>query len=309
VAQDGAAALTDFVEAVSRVLAERFRYYELLVIDNGSTDHSLQLVLDLQHRLPSIRLIRLSRRYPLDITMVAALDNAVGDYVIVLDYRTDGPELVPAMVDRLISGDDVVIGQQVGRKRSAPFRIASAVSRWLIRRILKTRLEPDTGMFSGFTRRAVNSITRIRSKSRFLLFDTAVVGYRRSTMPYVPRGAGFTSESFLSMVFRRMELITAHSALPLRFASLLGFVASFLNLLYLGYIFTVAIIKDRVAEGWLTTSLTQTVMFLLLFIILTVLAEYISRILEETKDQPLYFVESETNSTVSCYDRDRLNIV
>jgi dolichol-phosphate mannosyltransferase len=104
-------------------------------------------------------------------------------------------------------------------------------------------------------------------------------------------------------------MVIAHSLLPLRIATLLGVAASFLNLLYLGYILAVVIVKQRIAEGWLTTSLSHTVMFLVLFLILAVLAEYIGRTLEEAKDQPLYFIERESSSAVSCYDKSRLNIV
>jgi hypothetical protein len=85
--------------------------------------------------------------------------------------------------------------------------------------------------------------------------------------------------------------------------------ASGLNLLYLFYILTVTLVKSRIAEGWLTSSLMHTTMFLLLFIIMTILSEYVARILDESKEQPLYFVESESNSTVSTVSLERLNVV
>jgi hypothetical protein len=94
----------------------------------------------------------------------------------------------------------------------------------------------------------------------------------------------------------------------LRFASLLGLVASAANVVYLFYILVVSLIKQRIAEGWITTSLTHTTMFLMLFLILSILSEYIARILDETKEQPLYFVEFETNSTVASPGRNQLNI-
>ena len=110
-------------------------------------------------------------------------------------------------------------------------------------------------------------------------------------------------------MFAISDILVSNSAVPLRFASLLGVLASLGNLSYLVYILVVSLLKSHLAEGWLTTSLTNTTMFLAMFLILTIVSEYIARILDETKDQPLYFVESETNSVVSSTNEERLNVV
>jgi len=104
-------------------------------------------------------------------------------------------------------------------------------------------------------------------------------------------------------------MITANSAIPLRLAALVGLFASFLNLLYFGYIFIVTLVNERLVEGWLTSSVMNTTMFFFVFLILTVLSEYIAHILEETRDQPLYFIKYETSSTTSIYTDEKLNVV
>jgi hypothetical protein len=191
-------------------------------------------------------------------------------------------------------------------------RKLSAFSRRMAGYALHAQLDPNTRYCFGFSRRALNSLTRIRSKSRFILYDSRLVGYRRVLMAYdrqLRPGARRDEEPLFNAVGGRIQMIISHSLLPLRAATMLGLIASFLNLLYLGYIFAVILIKKKIAEGWLTTSLSHTIMFLFLFLILSILAEYIGQILRETKDQPSYFVEQETVSAVSCYDRGRLNIV
>jgi hypothetical protein len=141
----------------------------------------------------------------------------------------------------------------------------------------------------------------------------AVVGYRQAHI-MVDGGVPISHIKRVQKVASVANLIVNNSIAPLRFAALLGLIASFLNLLYVIYIVVVTILRDgRLAEGWLTTSLTTTTMFLMLFLILAILAEYIGRLLEESKDEPLYFIESEDHSTVSSYSRtieqETLNIV
>lgn len=117
----------------------------------------------------------------------------------------------------------------------------------------------------------------------------------------------------MAILGRRPGHHLSHSARPLRWTAWLGLLACSINLIYFGYIFVVTLVKQRIAEGWLTTNVMSTLMFFFLFLMLAVLAEYVSRILEETKDQPLYFVDYELDSPVMSYKKDegedRLNIV
>jgi dolichol-phosphate mannosyltransferase len=106
-----------------------------------------------------------------------------------------------------------------------------------------------------------------------------------------------------------VDIIISNSAAPLRLGALLGLLASFANVLYFGYILAVTLVKRKLAEGWLTMSVTSTTMFFLMFLILAILSEYVARILDESKDQPLYFIESEMNSDVSSFQKDRLNVI
>jgi hypothetical protein len=106
-----------------------------------------------------------------------------------------------------------------------------------------------------------------------------------------------------------VELLMTFSIHPLRWVSLLGLMAGFVNLLYLGYVVAVYFLKKDVAEGWTTLSFQQGVMFFLIFVILTLLTEYVGRILDQSRDQPLYFVSEEQNSSVLISDTTRRNIV
>ena len=301
-----------FLREAASALSEAYRYFELVVVDSHSTDGAAERVERLLPEIPNIRLIRLSRTYNREIALSAALENCIGDYIVTLDLRLDPVEMIVKIVDRIMDASDVVIGRYRTPRGSWLRRMLSSSSRKLASYFLDMPLDSNTGYCLGFSRRAANSLTRIHSKGRFIIYDCRLVGYRNTLLEYsqaLRPGARAQQEAIWTAAASRLQMVIAHSLLPLRIATLLGVAASFLNLLYLGYILAVVIVKKRIAEGWLTTSLSHTVMFLALFLILAILSEYVGRILEEAKDQPRYFVERESSSAVSCYDKSRLNIV
>jgi glycosyltransferase involved in cell wall biosynthesis len=304
--------IVPFVERTLCVLQAHYAYYELLLIDNGSPAQIHTTIYDLQRHTPNVRLVRLSRRYNQETAFAAALDHSIGDYIVLLDPEDHPPELIPRLVERLTQGCDSVTAVPTRQRENVTDRWVAGPAYRLASSILGFRLEPDESYYKAFSRRLVNSIVRIRSKNRYLSYLNVSVGLRHARISY-ERESIEKPRPWLRRLIGQLigvsNLLVSNSAAPLRFASAIGLMASAANMLYLLYIFIVTLVKSKIAEGWLTTSLTQTVMFMALFLIMTILSEYISRILHETKEQPLYFVESESNSTVSGFNRDRLNVV
>jgi polyisoprenyl-phosphate glycosyltransferase len=301
-----------FVHATLQVLAAHFNYHELLLIDNGSPLGVYFSVQNLQSVLPNVRLVRLSRRYSREVALAAALDHCIGDYVVIMDPAIHPPALIPRLVARGMEGCDSVAAIPTGEAEGMLDRIIGRRLYRLASKILGFELRSDESYYRIFSRRLVNSIVRIRSKNRYLSCLNASIGLHQDTISYQGTPTR-RKQSPIRQVFRQLfaisDILVSNSAVPLRFASLLGVLASVGNLSYLVYILVVSLLKSHLAEGWLTTSLTNTTMFLAMFLILTIVSEYIARILDETKDQPLYFVESETNSVVSSTNEERLNVV
>jgi glycosyltransferase involved in cell wall biosynthesis len=297
------------IEKALEVLSKTYEFYELLLVDNGSPFAVQAQVLELQQRLPGVRLLRLSRCYSREVAIAAALDHCIGDYVVTMDLLTDPAELIPILVTKAASGFDAVVAESQGRPKHFLERAISEPVYRLTSRILGFSLHPDESYFRAFSRRLVNSIVRIRSRNRYLSCLNGIVGFQQCSVIYhqdasTPREPSRVLRQLLAIT----DILVSNSAAPLRLAALLGCVASMVNFAYLGYILLVSLIKQHVAEGWITTSLTQTTMFLMVFLILSILSEYVARILDETKEQPLYFVELETNSTVASPTGKRLNI-
>jgi dolichol-phosphate mannosyltransferase len=301
-----------FVAETLHYLSSRFQYFELLIVDNHSEDGTGARLEALTKTKPSLRVVRLSRQVRREIAFCAGLDHAIGDFVVVLDCRRDPVKMVGQAVEIMLSGRDIVIGQPENSTESALRRLVQIGTTWIVTRVLKVDVISRNGGWRGISRRALNAMTRIQSKGRFIVYDLCAIGYRQESVMYrqeLRQGATIVADPMGRELGASMQMLVAHSVTPLRLASLLGLAASGGNLLYLGYVFAVAVFKKKLAEGWLTMSIMTTVMFLILFLILSVLAEYIGRILEESTDSPTYFVEEELSSSVSSYSRDRLNVV
>jgi glycosyltransferase involved in cell wall biosynthesis len=308
--------IDEFIGETTEIMTRHFQFYEMLLVDNGSTDNTSRRIQEIQRLVPNLRLIRLSRTYDNETALAAALENSLGDYVVCLDIETDPPSLIPTMIDHALSGYEVVIAERQDKDehniihrflKVAFFRIAS--------KMLGYQMQPNASYFRVMSRQVVNSISRFGNKNRYLRYLNAIVGFSQDHVPYrrVYRAGNRTRRSLIKSVLSAVDLVISNSAVPLRFASLLGVLASFSSLIYVFYILIVSLIKKSVAEGWITTNLMTTAMFFTLFLMLSVLSEYVARILEETKNRPLYFIEYETNSSVSFHkelkESNRVNVV
>lgn len=305
-----------FLRETTAILAKNYQYYEILIVDNGSDAEFRKRVQELQQTLPNLRMLCLSREYDREAAYMAALDNAIGDYVVLMEIDGDPPGLIPEFVQAAIDGCDVVIGK-TRRVDELPWhlRMGSRLYHSLAKRMLEFPVRESASYFRVMSRAVVNSMTRIRNKRRYLKYLNSMVGYRQKHVPYtrVFRGGRTRRDGALRSLGRAIDVLISNSAIPLRAASLLGVAACGLNLLYLGYIFVITLIKKQLAEGWLSTSIMNTTMFFFVFLILTVLSEYVLRILEETRDRPLYFIDFETTSNVNSFQKtieaEHVNVV
>lgn len=305
-----------FLEDLSRVLTASYRHFEILLVDNGSTDDLEAKIMEAQRRLRGIRYIRLSRRYERETAIAAGMDNSIGDYVVIMEIEHDPPEIIPELINHALEGANVVIADRSDRSDDRPIVRALAKPGFkLASKILGVEIEPNASYFRVMNRQVVNSITRIRNKSRYLKYLNSVVGFKQTHVPYerkYRRTQHRNRVGVIGAIRKGADLIFSNSATPLRMVTFLGLIASMLSLAYIGYIVVVRLLNQKLAEGWLTTNLVSTTMFFFLFVILTVLSEYMARVLEEVKEMPLYFMDYETNSLASKTgdsDSERVNVV
>jgi glycosyltransferase involved in cell wall biosynthesis len=276
-------------------LARACRQHEIILVDNGTEDGAQESALAAVDRFPNVRYIRLTRRHPEDVARICAMEQAVGDIAVTYDPVVDAPESLPVLVNAASAGT-VAVARRQGRQGMVR-TVAASIFYAVLRQVVGRKFRSDEGGQRAWPRPVLNAITKIRNKRRNLRVAGALVGFR-SMVVDVPPGPGFRTESLAAAVARNLDSLFTNSLLPLRWVSLLGVLAATLNLIYLGYVGLVAFFKPDVAQGWATLSAMSTIMFFLVFLILSVIAEYIGRIMEEVQERPLYFIEMEREGSV-----------
>jgi hypothetical protein len=217
------------------------------------------------------------------------------------------------MIDISRRGADVVTGVPTNRPyRGILFNVAAAAFHKIARAMVPVDLprDPNT-MFRVFSRRAVNAITRVVRKRRFLVVLVSEIGYQSATFPYalIHRSGPPHGLKLMEALSLGISVIVHNSNVPLRLVSVVGISGSLLSALYALYVIVVNFIKKQVMEGWTTLSLQISGLFLLVFIGFTLFGIYMERILEEATDQPLYNVVDELHSSVMMADQTRRNIL
>jgi hypothetical protein len=246
-----------------------------------------------------------------DIAAIAGLDSSIGDKVVVLRAAWDPPAEVCRIVEILEQGVDVVQGYAGDAGEGWLFRFCQGFFRLVCRRVLGVDVPPTSSSLCGFSRRAVNAITRVKQKRPHLALLSCSVGLPRKTFWYqkIASSDPLRRRGLFSAVDRGIGMLVMHSASPLRFISYLGGFASVLNLLYVVYVLGVKLFKPHVAEGWTTLSLQNSLLFFFVFLCLILQAEYLGRILDETTEKPLYHFLDETGPSSIVGELSQRNVV
>jgi len=309
---DDADILEPFLLDLLGVLRAGWQNYEVVLVDDGSRDGTRERVLGLLGSHECLRYLRLSKRIGNEVAMLAGLDGVIGDVVVVLQPESDPPALLPRFVEAARGNGGVAFGvRTTPSEQGWAYRVLRRRFVRLAARLLELDLPVEATLYMAFTRQALNAVGQIKDKSRALRIFGAVVGFPRQQIAYapVPRRTPVRRRSVREGLERGVSLIVTNSTKPLRYVALLGLFASLLNVFYLVYVLLIALLKSHVAEGWVTQSASVSGMFLFLFLILSVLAEYVGRLLEESRDRPSYFIAEERHSSVLIVDATRRNVV
>jgi glycosyltransferase involved in cell wall biosynthesis len=278
------------VEALERV-SEPF---EIVCVNDGSRDDTLERLVALHRRDPRVKVVNLSRNFGKEIALSAGLDHARGDAVVPIDADLqDPPELVGEMVARWREGWDVVYAQRTSRSGETWLKRATSYLFYrVMRRMTRIDIPRDTGDFRLMDRRVVEVLAELREQHRFMKGLFAWVGFKQLALPYArdPRHAGKTKWNYLRLWNFALEGITSFSLVPLQIASYLGVLIALLSFAYGGFIVVRTLIYGRDVPGY--PSLVTIILFLggVQLITLGALGEYVGRIYAETKRRPLYVV-------------------
>lgn len=304
--------LPSFVEETYRTLDEHYANFELVLVDNGSRDETPAVVRNLLKVHKCVRYLRLSRRMSAETAMMAGLDAAIGDFVVTLHPEFDPPAEIPAMIESCRGGADVVFG--VAPFPNPPSVLYQTLS-WGFSRTARSFLGFDPGRVnSGFrclSRAAVNALTRVRQRKRFFGLLASEIGLSTAVHRYrfISRSGKSPRVNLRRSIRTAASMAVNHSVAPLRLVSLLGLAGSFLSSVYSLYVVGVYLFKQDVMPGWTTLSLQVSGLFFLVFVMLTLIGEHLSRLIDEAVERPLYHVREEQASAVMLSDLARRNVM
>ena len=272
--------------------------FELVLVDDGSSDATPRMLAALAARDRRVRVIELSRNFGHQTALTAGLDHARGEAVVMLDADLqDPPELIPAMLEHWRRGTDVVYA--VRRRRDGETRFKLTTARWfykLFSALGDVALEPDSGDFRLLDRAQLDALLSMRERNRFLRGMTVWVGYTQTAVPYErdARYAGETKYTLRKMLSFSLDAISSFSHRPLQLATLIGFLCAML-----AFVLIPIIVALRIAGSYLPGFGTITIVVLLLggiqLMAIGLIGEYVGRIYDEVKGRPLYLVRARLN--------------
>lgn len=271
--------------------------FEVVHVDDGSSDATLEILREIQGADGRARVVALSRNFGHQIALTAGLEYACGDVVAVIDADLqDPPAVIAEMVERWRAGADVAFGvRSVRHGESASKRALSRAFYRVINRLSEVPMPLDTGDFRLMDRRVVDALLAMPEQSRFVRGMVAWIGFRQEGVHFqrAPRRAGSTKYSFGKMVRLATDGILSFSVIPLRLATYLGFAASALALAGIVYALVLRLVTEVWVTGW--TLLFIAMLFLggVQLLVLGVIGEYLGRAYGELKRRPLYFVKEE----------------
>lgn len=284
--------------------------YELIVVDNASDDNSLLILKDITgiDGLPNVQVYALTKSVDADTAAWAGLENALGDFVAVIDPLVDDIAFLADMLEKAVSGADVVFANNRRKPRQ---NLAYRVAYWTFNGLYKffsgIHLAKEAPQYRLLSKRVINFILQHPQPGVTYRHLPATGGFARVNMDYSAEPLTSHPKKLVESIDRGMRLLVSTTRAPMRLVTSLSLFGAGANLIYSGYVVAIGIFKANVAPGWVSLSLQQSGMFFLISLVLLVLGEYILQMAALSSEGPLYHVAQEFTSA-RMTRREKLNI-
>lgn len=291
--------LPELHRRVSEVMEGLDEPWELILVDDGSSDGSGDAIAELAQDDRHVRGLLFARNFGHQLAVTAGLDYSSGQAVVIMDADLqDPPEVIPDLVAKWLEGYQVVFATREEREGESWFKRATASLFYrIIRAITDVEIPLDTGDFRLIDGKVVASLREMRERHRFLRGMTAWVGYRQIGVQYRrhARFAGETKYSLGGMVRFALTAVTSFSYFPLQLATYVGFLSAGVSALAIPIVVMLRLMGSQAFFGQATTLLAVLFLGGVQLISLGILGEYIGRLYDEAKGRPLYIVATDTD--------------
>lgn len=287
--------LAEFHGRLSNVLGSLPVVAEVIYINDGSSDHTLDELRRLKRLDARVAVVDLSRNFGKEIALTAGIDHARGDAVVVIDADLqDPPELIPSLIEKWETGFDVVYAKRTSREGESRLRKLTAhIFYRVLQQVNRVAIPADTGDYRLLSRRVVDALKGLREQHRFMKGLFSWVGFPQTSVLYTrhPRFAGRSKWNYWTLWNFAIEGITSFTIAPLKLATYLGLTIALGSFVYAAYIILRTILFGNPVAGY--PSVMVTILFLggIQLVSIGILGEYLGRMFDETKQRPLYVLK------------------
>lgn len=302
--------LESIIQRATEKISSLVTDYELIIVDNASDDESVNVLKNLtgQSGYPNLQVYALTKEVDGDTASWVGLENALGDFVCVIDPLLDDISFLPEMLDKAVMGADVVFANNQQKSRqSFAYQAAYAAFDFLYKSFNGIHLAKEAPQYRLLSKRVVNFILQHPQPAVTYRHLPATGGFARINMEYSARPLARNTKKLGESIDRGMRLLISTTQAPMRLVTSLSLFGAAANLIYSVYVVAIGIFKTDVAPGWVSMSLQQSGMFFLISLVLLVIGEYILHIESLSNEGPLYHVGQEFTSA-RMTRREKLNI-
>lgn len=288
------AVIAQTYQRLKKVMDTTAEAYELIFVDDGSSDRSAPLIKGFCNQDNTVKLISFSRNFGHQIAITAGMDYAAGAAVVVIDADLqDPPELILTMIAKWKEGYEVVYAKRVQRKGETVFKkLTARLFYRILRACTETDIPMDTGDFRLIDRKVCDALKQLPEKNRYVRGLVSWVGFRQTAVEFSrdPRLAGETKYSLKKMIKLSLDGLTSFSFKPIKLAGYSGALLTALGLVYLVLLMSFRLWDKAAISGWNLVLAFQFVLTGCLLTMMGIMGEYIGRIYDEARNRPLYIV-------------------
>ena len=297
--------LPKLYDALIGMMAQNSLYeWKVLFINDGSRDHTLQVLKDIRQRDARFGYISLSRNFGKEAAMLAGFDYATGDCVVIMDADLQHPPMaIPLMLKEWEAGFEDVYARRTDRGKEPWLRQkASLLYYWMLQKMTNVDILQNVGDFRLLDRKCIDALRQLREQERYTKGLFVWIGYRKTEVTYeqAERATGHSSFSFWRLLTLAVDGITSFSTAPLRISTVVGLIVSLSALVYMLYVLVKTLVMggDPV-QGFPTLIIVMLFLGGVQLLSLGIIGEYLARIFNETKNRPPYLIRELENNEIS----------
>lgn len=293
-AYDEEEVLPEFHKRISNALAALKISYEVIYVNDGSRDRTMEVLRSLYAADNRVVVVSLSRNFGKENALTAGLEHVRGEAAVVIDADLqDPPELIGALIEEWRAGFDVVYARRTRRDGETPLkRLTAHLFYRVMRKVSRVNIPEDAGDFRLLSRRAVDALHGLREQHRFMKGMFAWIGFPQKAVDYTrdPRFAGETKWNYWSLWNFALEGITSFTIAPLKIATYFGFAIAALAFGYAAFIIYKTIMFGDPVQGYPSMMVVVLLLGGVQLVFIGVLGEYLGRTFDEVKRRPLYLI-------------------